>query len=79
MKKNIKCSECRHCRGYKKPGNTRSSFACEHPDTDYIRKYFQERRIKKMEGFLGYGEPFSEECPIKTSPAWCPKKTRLRV
>lgn len=54
--------------------NTRASFSCEHPDHGYILDYFKKRRIQKMPGFLGYGKPFSGEVPIKTSPAWCPKK-----
>lgn len=44
------------------------------PDVEYIRKYYKEHKIKKMEGFIGFGKPFSEAVPIKTSPAWCPKK-----
>lgn len=75
MKKEaIKCSECRHCREFRKVGNTRSIFTCAHPDTEYVRKYYKEHHITKMEGFIGYGKRFSEEVPIKTSPAWCPKK-----
>ncbi len=73
-KKAIKCSECEHCKGYRPYGNTRSHFSCEHPDGEYIRKYYKEHNIKKMEGFIGFGKPFSEAVPIKTSPAWCPKK-----
>ena len=73
-KKDEKCSECEYCREYRKIGNTRSSFTCGHPDGEYIRKYFQEHRISKMEGFIGYGKSFSEEFPIKTSPAWCPMR-----
>lgn len=75
MKKEIiRCSECGYCREFRKVGNTRSSFTCGHPDTEYVRKYYKEHRITKMEGFIGYGKMFSEEVPIKTSPAWCPKK-----
>ena len=73
-KKAIKCSECEYCKGKRKTGNTRNSFTCEHPDTEHIKKYFREHRITKMEGFIEYGKPFSGEVPIKTSPAWCPKK-----
>ena len=54
--------------------NTRSSFSCEHPDQKYIRDYFSAHKIKKMPGFIAFGKPFSSEVPIKTSPAWCPKK-----
>ena len=27
-----------------------------------------------MPGFLGYGARYSDAVPIKTAPAWCPKK-----
>lgn len=73
-KKIVRCSECEYCREFRKIGNTRSSFTCGHPDGEYVRKYYKEHRITRMEGFIGYGKPFSEEVPIKTSPAWCPKK-----
>lgn len=71
---NIKCSECEYCEEFRKVGNTRSSFTCKHADKEYIRKYYQEHHIMKMEGFIGYGKPYSGSAPIKTSPAWCPKK-----
>ena len=37
----------------------------------YIYDYFEEHRMKSMAGFLGFGEM---EVPLKTSPAWCPRK-----
>lgn len=70
----VRCSECEYCNEYRKLGNTRSSFTCEHPDSSYIRDYFREHNIHKMEGFLGFGAKFSTDVPIKTAPAWCPKK-----
>ena len=70
----IKCSNCEHCREFRPVGNKRSQFTCEHPDYTYIRDYFREHNIHKMERFLGFGARFSTEVPIKTSPAWCPKK-----
>ena len=42
---------------------------------DYINNYFKEHRIKKMEGFIGFGKPFEDKPQIKTSPAWCPKES----
>lgn len=75
MKKEIiRCSECGYCEKYRKFGNTRTEFSCGHPDREYIREYYEEHHITKMEGCIGYGKRFSEEVPIKTSPAWCPKK-----
>lgn len=76
MADKIRCAECEHCKRFRKVGNKRSSFLCEHPDQRYIVDYFREHRMKKSPGFLEYGEPFSKEVPIKTSPAWCPKKNR---
>ena len=70
----IKCSNCEHCREFRPVGNTRSQFTCEHPDYAHIRDYFRAHNIHKMERFLGFGARFSTEVPIKTSPAWCPKK-----
>ena len=55
-------------------GNTRSNFYCEHPNHEYIRKYYAEHKIYRLQGFIGFGARYSEEVPVKTSPAWCPKK-----
>lgn len=74
MQEKIKCDGCRYCEGIRRTGNTRTSFRCEHPNKDYITNYFNEKRIHKMHGFLGFGKTFSDKVPIKTSPAWCPKK-----
>ena len=74
MTEKIKCADCEHCKSFRPVGNTRSNFSCEHPDREYIRRYYEEHKIYKMEGFIGFGTKFSEEVPIKTSPKWCPKK-----
>ncbi|HIW80276.1 MAG TPA: hypothetical protein H9742_01925 [Candidatus Acetatifactor stercoripullorum] len=74
MTDKIRCADCEYCKEFRKTGNIRSDFTCEHPDKEYIRKYFKEHKIQKMEGFLGFGTRYSREVPIKTSPAWCPKK-----
>lgn len=76
MKKGIKCSECEYCRSLRPYGNRRSTFSCGHPDQNYINDYFKEHRLQKMPGFLDYGKAWSDEVPIKTSPAWCPKKRK---
>ena len=73
-KDTIKCSGCQHCSGFRPYGNTRTSFTCSHPDQGYIQDYFREKRISKMPGFLGYEARYSDAVPIKTAPAWCPKK-----
>ena len=73
-KDTIKCSSCQHCSGFRPYGNTRTSFTCSHPDQGYIQNYFHEKRMSKMPGFLGFGARYSDAVPIKTAPAWCPKK-----
>ena len=74
MKEKIKCSECEFCNSFRPYGNSRASFRCKHPDQHYIFDYFQEHRMSKDPGFLDYGKPWSNEVPVKTAPAWCPKK-----
>lgn len=77
MKKNeIKCSECEFCRAHRKFGTIREGYTCIHPDAEYVAKYFREHKIKKMPCFIGYGKGFMGEVPVKTSPAWCPKKKK---
>lgn len=74
QKQTIKCSACQHCSGFRSLGNTRTSFTCRHPDQRYIENYFHKKRMQKMPGFLGYGARYSDAVPVKTAPAWCPKK-----
>lgn len=74
MADTIKCSNCGHCKEFRPVGNTRSEFTCEHPDYDYITEYFRKHNIHKMPRFIGFGARYSTEVPIKTAPAWCPKK-----
>lgn len=68
----IRCGECEHCKEYRRTGNSRSEYSCGHPDKRYILDYFRDHRITKMPGFIAFGKP--EEVPVKTSPAWCPRK-----
>lgn len=74
MEKKIKCSECEHCEENRRWGNSRSEYTCNHPDQGYIIDYFKEHHISKMAGFLNFGKP--GEVPVKTSPAWCPRKRK---
>lgn len=76
-KRNIKCSECEYCRSHLPIGNTRREFGCLHPDQEYIIEYFKKKKIHKMSGFLGFGARNSDQAPIRTSPAWCPKKETM--
>lgn len=70
--KNCECDKCEYCNGYLL--DTRREFHCKHPNQEYIINYFREKKIKKMEGFIGYSEKFSDVPINKTTPKWCPKK-----
>lgn len=74
QKQGIECSKCEYCWGVRKLGNTRSEFFCNHPNKEHIREYYKQHKITKMEGFIGFGERWSHEVPIKSSPKWCPRK-----
>ena len=75
MKKEaVKCSECEFCEEFRSYRRDTSDFRCKHPDQDYIYRYFMERRMVKSHGYLGTGKRYSHEVPVKTSPAWCPRK-----
>ena len=76
MKEKMKCSECEFCRSIRPRNNSRSEFTCNHPDQSFIRDYFHEHRMSKAPGFLDYGKAWSDEVPLKTSPACCPKKRK---
>ena len=78
MTNKIRCADCKYCKSLRPTGNTRSNFYCEHPNHEYIRKYYAEHRIYRLQGFIGFGARYSEEVPVKTSPAWCPKKAEGR-
>ena len=79
-KQSVKCSECGYCSGFRPQsvtntlGNTRTEFTCIHPDQDYTKNYFHEKRLQKMPGFIGFGARYSDAVLIKTAPAWCPEK-----
>ena len=68
-----RCQTCHHMKGYRKPGNSRTSYRCCHPDQRYIRDYFNEHKIKKMPGFLGYGHG---QLPLKRTVKWCPEEKK---
>lgn len=65
------CDKCEYCTGYR--CDTRKAFHCKHPNQDYIIKYFEEKRIKKMPAFIGFGEKFTDVPKNKTTPKWCLK------
>lgn len=65
------CDNCKYCESY--THSTRKGFHCNHPDRKHISRYFKEHNIKKMEGFIGFGERFADVPKNKTTPKWCPK------
>ena len=70
----IRCSLCEHCKGNRRNLNTRIEYLFEHADEEHIRNYYTEHGITKAIGFIGFGKPYGREVPIKSSPAWCPRK-----
>lgn len=74
MASKIRCADCEYCEGVECKFTARSSFYCQHPDKKHIYDYFKKHRMRKSPGLIGTGEPFLKEVPVKTSPAWCPKK-----
>lgn len=69
---NCECDRCDHCVGYR--ANTRKGFHCKHPNQRYIYDFFDKNNIKKMPGFIGFGENFADVPKNKATPKWCPKK-----
>ena len=69
------CKECSYKREFRRVGNRTVSVTCEHPNKEYIRNYFKQNDIHKMEGFLGFIDS-KGNFPIKKSPKWCPLKER---
>lgn len=67
----MNCKDCPHKKVYRKYGNKTASVYCEHPCQEHIIKYFNECRIQKMAGFIGFVNS-KGEFPIKKSPKWCP-------
>ena len=66
-----RCDSCEYCKGLLH--DTRRGFMCNHPKQDNITAYFKKRKIKKMPGFIGFGEKFSKVPKNKTTPKWCPE------
>lgn len=66
------CINCKYSQAYRKPGNSRYEYRCKHPDQKYIIDYFEEHKIQKLQGFLGFAKP--GEFPVKTAPKWCPMR-----
>lgn len=69
------CKECPFQKQYRRHFNSTREVMCEHPDKEYIRKYFKEHNIRKYEGFIGFVNS-KGVFPIKKSPAWCPLKRK---
>ena len=63
------CEKCKYMEKYRKLGNKRYEFFCVHPDHESILKYYREKQISAMPGFLGFAK---EGFPKKQTPPWCP-------
>ena len=68
-----RCQTCPYMSAYRKPGNSRTRYLCKHSDQRYIQDYFNEHKIKKMPGFLGYGHG---QLPLKRTVKWCPEEKK---
>ncbi len=78
-KEQIRCRDCEFlkCVGTSlKPYGSRLSYYCEHKNQEYIRRYFDEHKLKKIPGFVCFSIGMYYEPSIKTSPPWCPKKRK---
>lgn len=69
------CNDCPYKEIYRKYGNSTKEVMCQHPDKEYVRKYYKEHDIRKFEGFIGFINS-KGVFPIKGSPKWCPLKQR---
>jgi hypothetical protein len=72
------CERCQYCHGYKSYANRqakRTAYYCRHPDQQRIKKYFDDHKILKTPGFIGFTKP-DAGFPIKNTPKWCPKAAK---
>jgi len=69
------CKDCPHKQVLRSGNNATHSVFCNHPNQQYINKYFKEHGIHKMQGFLGFINSRGD-FQIKKSPAWCPLKQK---
>lgn len=64
-----RCQTCPYVSAYRKQGNSRTEYSCNHPDQEYIMEYFKKHKMVKMPGFLGFGHG---KLPLKRTVKWCP-------
>lgn len=62
-----KCITCGYCKKIFKEKNY-NVYCTE--NSGKINKYFNEHKIAKMPGFIGYTK--RDVFPIKRTPKWCP-------
>lgn len=67
------CNGCEFLRKYRRLGNSRCEYYCEHENQKHIRDYYAEKGILSMPGFIGFGKG---EIQRKTTPGWCPKEAK---
>lgn len=66
-KENVcRCEKCPHKDWYWGKGQI-----CRNPNKEKITKYFEEHKINKMPGFIGFIKA-DGSFPVKRTPKWCP-------
>lgn len=68
------CNHCEYCKSYQTKGNKfakRTAYHCKHPDQKAIKQFFDEHKMIKMIGFIGFSKT-DGGFPIKRTPKWCP-------
>jgi len=70
-----RCINCKYCMGYKTSASVlqhaRTGYHCQHPNQKYIIDYFEEHKIQKQHGFIGFSKT-DRSFPVKRTPKWCP-------
>lgn len=69
MNSKAACKNCEYMWRYRKLGNVQYEYFCKHPDRESINRYYKEKDILSMPGFLGRAK---EGFPRKKTPPWCP-------
>lgn len=70
-----KCSDCKLMKAFRRNGASRGSCYCEHISAEKIFKRVYPKS-PRMPGFIGFTEPWGDKPQIKTSPKWCPLRSK---
>lgn len=68
-----KCKTCEYMFQYFTQGAhpKRKAVWCK-GDEEYIEKYFNEHKINKAKGFIGFHNVYKKDFPVTKTPKWCP-------